>query len=114
MANTASDVLAVELLQREALLTVGGTRFISSKPAGKHTVSPMDAAANAGAAVNGHVSAPFLVPTTVHSVKTVNLQASVSNDSTASASGTTSGVVVLPSTCGTKVHDQLLQGWCPA
>lgn len=85
MAHSASDVLAVELLQREALLTVGGTRFISSKPVGRHAVSPLAASANAGATVHGNVSAPFLVPSSVHSAKAVNLQASVSDDSAESA-----------------------------
>ena len=86
MAHSASDVLAVELLQREALLTVGGTRFISSKPVGRHAVSPLAASANAAAAVNGNVSAPFLVPSSVHSAKPVNLQASVGDASAESAS----------------------------
>ncbi len=91
MAHSASDVLAVELLQREALLTVGGTRFISSKPVGRHAVSPLAASANAGATVNGNVSAPFLVPSSVHSAKAVNLQASVGDASAESASA--SGVL---------------------
>ena len=84
MANTASDVLAVELLQREALLTVGGTRFISSKSSPRHTAPPADASANAAASVNGLVSAPFLVPASVHSNKVVNLQATKSDASTVS------------------------------
>ena len=95
MAHSASDVLAVELLQREALLTVGGTRFISSKPVGRHAVSPLAASANAGATVHGNVSAPFLVPSSVHSAKAVNLQASVSDASAESAPA--SGV---PCPCG--------------
>ncbi len=91
MAHSASDVLAVELLQREALLTVGGTRFTSSKPVGRHAVSPVAASANAGATVNGNVSAPFLVPSSVHSAKAVNLQASVVDASAESTSA--SGVL---------------------
>ena len=88
MANTASDVLAVELLQREALLTVGGTRFISAKPAGRRTVSPTAASAHTGAAVNGSVSAPFLVPATVHGAKGgISLQATVSDASTVDSGG---------------------------
>jgi len=91
MAHSASDVLAIELLQREALLTVGGTRFISSKPVGRHAVSPLAASANAVATVHGNTIVPLLVPSSVHSAKAVNLQASVGDASTESASA--SGVL---------------------
>ena len=99
MAKRTSDVLAVELLQREALLTVGGSRF-SSKSAGRHTVSPTAAAANVGASVHGQVSAPFLVPASVHSAKTVNLQANGNGNGngngSSSASSAPSGGCPLP------------------
>ena len=85
MANTASDVLAVKLLQREALLTVGNTRFISSKSSAHlNTVSPAAAPANTGASMQGQVSAPFVVPSTVHGSRSGNLQATTSDTSTMS------------------------------
>lgn len=86
MAHTASDVLVVELLQKEALLTVGNTRFISSKSSAQlNTASPLAAQANTGTSVQGgQVSAPFVVPGTVHGSSSGNLQATTSNTSTAS------------------------------
>ena len=95
MAKRTSDVLAVELLQREALLTVGGSRF-SSKSAGGHTASPTAAAANVGASVHGQVSAPFLVPSSVHSAKPVNLQANANGSAPSTASSAPSGGRPLP------------------
>lgn len=94
MAHTASDVLVVELLQKEALLTVGNTRFISSKSSAQlNTVSPLAAQANTGASVHGgQVSAPFVVPATVHGSSSGNLQATTSNTSTVSG---VSGVLLL-------------------
>ena len=87
MAKNASDVLAVELLQREALLTVGGTRFVShKKQQQKPTVSPTLASANVAATLNGQVVSPFAVPATVHTAKPVNLTATTSNGSSASGS----------------------------
>ena len=85
MANTASDVLAVELLQKEALLTVGNTRFISSKSSAQlNTASPMTASANTDASMQGQVSAPCVMPATVHGSRSGNLQATTSDTSTIS------------------------------
>lgn len=71
MAKRTSDVLAVELLQREAHLTMTGPRFVSSKSSSirtARTMSPAAAQANAAApTVNGSVSAPFAVPNSVNS-----------------------------------------------
>lgn len=71
MANRTSDILAVELLQREAHLTMTGPRFVSSKSSSIRTVRPMSppaAQANAAASTPaGGVSAPFGLPTSVHS-----------------------------------------------
>ena len=91
MANTASDVLAVELLQKEALLTVGNTRFISSKSSAQlNTVSPPAAQANSSASTQGQASAPSMVPSTVHGSRSGNLQATTSDTSTIS------GVLLAP------------------
>lgn len=80
MANTASDVLAVELLQKEALLTVGNTRFLSSKSSAQlNTLSP--AQANTGASMQGQGSAPFVVPAAVNGSRSGNLQATTSDTS---------------------------------
>ena len=85
MAHDASDVLAVELLQKEALMTVGNTRFISSKSSAQlNTVSPLLAQANTGASVQGQISAPFVVPSTVHGSRSGNLHATTSDTSIAS------------------------------
>lgn len=71
MAKRTSDVLAVELLQKEAHMTMAGPRFVSSKSNGIKTAYPMSpAAAQANAAaptVTGGVSAPFAVPQSVNS-----------------------------------------------
>ena len=82
MANTASDVLAVELLQKEALLTVGNTRFISSKSSAQ--LNTVAAQANTGASTQGQASAPSVVPSTVHGSRSGNLQATTSDTSTIS------------------------------
>lgn len=112
MANTASDVLAVELLQKEALLTVGNTRFVSSKSAAQlNMVSPLDAQAHAGASMGGQVSAPFMVPATVHGSRGANLH------STTSDASINSGMLVLPVddalSCSVAQHqDPTLRFWC--
>ena len=91
MAHTASDVLAVELLQKEALLTVGNTRFVSSKSAAQlNMVTPLEASANAGASMHGQVSAPFMVPATVHGSRAGILHATTSDASI------NSGMLLLP------------------
>ena len=96
MAKKASDVLAVELLQREALLTVGGTRFVSSKSSTTNTVSPTTAAANAAATVNGQLVSPFAVPSTVHTAKPINLTANADNGDGASGPGSSTGQLHKP------------------
>ena len=99
MAKNASDVLAVELLQKEAHLTVGGTRFISSKSSSQLSA---DAQASAGAAANGNASAATPAASGVHSSKS-----SKSLQPTKSDASTVSGAVL----SGAALATLMVQSW---
>lgn len=117
MANRTSDILAVELLQREAHLTMTGPRFVSSKSNPIKTanaMSPTAAQANAGApTITGSISAPFAVPNSINSRSSSQNPETVNAKQAAQAASKDAGELLRSAVlcCVQLCQQQGAQGW---